>query len=407
MRYIIPMIDIQDVRKDFPFFKNNNVVYLDSAATSLTPESVITAQGDYYRKAGVNVNRGSYSLSFEAGNLLEQVREQVREFCRARDYEIIFTENTTSAINLMARGWAEKRLKASSNIVITELEHHANYLPWMHICKQTGAELRVIPLKNNEIDLSSPEDFIDDNTLLVSVTAMSNVTGGITPLEKLKALCKNKGARLFLDGAQYTAHYNPDLSLWGADCFVFSAHKILGPFGLGILVADRKLLEETEPLFWGGNMAVYLKGTQEVLLKDLPHRLEAGTQNPAAIAGFSEALLYLKKLPDGWRVEREKELWSYALKGLKAIEGITLCTPLNQPSGGLVTFNLPGVHPHDAASLYEEEGILLRTGKLCASSFFNAMKLAGGIRASFSFYNTIDEIDHFLKTTKSIKEFFA
>lgn len=392
----------QEIRAQFPFL-NRGLIYLDTAATSLKPEMVITAEADYYRELGVNTGRGSSVHNFETTTGLEDIRSRVASFMGSNDKDsIIFTQNSTDSINLVAQSLRKYLVTEKTNIVITQLEHHSNYTPWLDLAEELGIKCRVIPLKGYSIDYNYLERYIDEDTIITAITGMSNLTGEKTDIERVVSRVRSTGGKVLIDGAQLICHEDVDVENLDVDYFCFSTHKLYGPFGLGILYGKKELLEQMKPGRFGGNMVSYINNLNSVHYKPVPTRFESGTQNPAAIYGFNKSLDFIESIN---MKEREKYYKTLALKlidGLKEIEGVTI---YSNP-GAIISFNIEGVHPHDASEFFDRAGIIIRTGNLCASPFFNNIEESGVIRVSLGIYNSAEDIVKVLETVREIKEFF-
>lgn len=378
-------------------------IYFDSAATSIKPHRVLEAQKSYSTDIIQNINRGTGIKNFQASSLIENIRQEVAGFigCENKD-EIIFTGNSTESINLVANSFIKPIDSPGKNIVVTALEHHSNYVPWMELCKSRGLEFRVANLKNYRLDYDDLFNKIDSNTLLVSITGMSNLTGELTDLVKIIKFAKGMGSYTLIDGAQLVVHKEIDINSLGADFLVFSAHKLYGPFGLGVLYARNELLKKFKPINFGGNMVSYIGKDGSVHYKDTPHLLEPGTRNPGAIYAFKESLDYVKENHIEKMNKKSDKLGSYLTSKLNDMGGITIYSV----PGSIVSFNIDGVHPHDASEFFDRAGIILRVGNLCASPFFINLQESGVIRASFCYLNTKEEVDKLIETINEIKEFF-
>lgn len=392
----------KEIRAQFPFLQRG-ITYLDTAATSLKPESVISAEADYYRNLGVNTGRGNSLHNFETTTGLEEVRTRIAEMLNVSSKEsIIFTQNTTDSINIVAQSLENCQVTERSNIVITQLEHHSNYTPWLALAEFLGVKCRIIPIKNYSLDYSYLDKYIDEDTIITAITGMSNLTGEKTDLERVIKRVRSVGSKILVDGAQLICHETVDLTVLDIDYFCFSTHKLYGTFGLGILYGKKELLDEMKPARFGGNMVSYIKDLNNVYYKPVPTRFESGTQNPAAIYAFGETLNFLKKIPLDKREEFYRKLSIKLIDGLNELGGIKI---YSKP-GPIISFNIEGIHPHDASEFFDKAGIIIRTGNLCASPFFSNLKESGVIRVSLGIYNTSKEIDLVLETVKEIKEFF-
>lgn len=391
-----------DIRPLFPYLKQN-LIYFDSAATSLKPLEVIDAQSRYYRELSLNIGRGTSLHNYKTTEIIEAVRNRIAKYIGAEESaEIIFTTNTTDSINMVAQSYVQKNINKNSNIVITQLEHHSNYAPWIELAKYMNIECRIVPLKKYSLDTQGFSSLIDKNTIITAVTGMSNVTGEKIYLEPIISLCRKNGSKILVDAAQLITHDIINVGKLDIDFLVFSAHKIFGPFGLGILYGKKELLESFTPNKYGGNMVSYINNKTDIHYKDLPTRLEAGTQNPAALLAFDSVLDFLQKHPISDNEVILKDLGDYLIKKLKDIEDITIYST----NGGIISFNINGIHPHDASDFFDNKNIILRTGNLCSSPFFTDLEQSGVIRVSLGIFNNREEIDILIKTVKEIKEFF-
>lgn len=396
------MIENNKVRLLFPFLKKD-MIYFDSAATSLKPLTVIEAHSDYYKNLTLNVGRGSSLHNYSVTESIESIRKSTANFIGATNpKEIVYTNNTTDSINIVANSYIKHKLTEGSNIVITQLEHHSNYVPWVNLAKTMNIECRIIPLKNHRIDMDLFKDYIDEKTILTAVTGMSNLTGQQLDIKKIVSICRGVNSKVLVDGAQLITHKNIDVKELDLDFFVFSAHKLYGPFGLGILYGKKELLEDFTPNSYGGNMVSYISNKTDIHYKDIPTRLESGTQNSAGIYSFGEVLNFLKVHPVESGEIILNSLGDYLITGLNKIGEITIYSVI----GGIVSFNINGVHPHDASEFFDKKNIILRTGNLCASPFFTNLDELGVIRVSFGIFNNFKEIDILLNTVQEIKEFF-
>ncbi len=386
----------------FPFLKKG-FIYMDSAATSLKPQSVIDSESDYYKNLAVNTGRGSNKHNYNTTQQIEKIRTQVSEFIGCNNSgEIVFTKNCTDSINMVANSYVRNNIPQNANIVITQLEHHSNYVPWLILSRDLGIESRIVPLKNYNIDYDALEKLVDEKTFITSITGMSNVTGAISDIERVISVCRKKGSKILIDAAQLICHKEIDLNKIDPDFLTFSAHKIYGPFGLGVLYGKSELLKEFTPINYGGNMVSYITNKTEIHYKELPAKLESGTQNSAAIYAFGTTLDLLDKIINIDNENQINSLSRYLIDSLEQVGGITI---YSKP-GSIISFNIDGVHPHDASDFFDSENIILRTGNLCASPFFTNMEVGGVIRISLSIFNTRDEVDKVIKCIERIKEFF-
>ncbi len=403
--------DIAAVRADFPILQTRvngkPLVYLDNAASSQKPTRVIETLAAYYREINANVHRGVHTLSEEATRRYEAARARVARFLNARsDAEIIWTRNTTEAINLVAYSWGLANLKPGDEVLTTEMEHHSNLVPWQIITQRTGATLRHLPVDDaGYLRMDLLGDFLNERTRLFAFTAMSNVLGTINPVEELVAAAHSVGALALVDGAQSVPHLPVDVQALNCDFLAFSGHKMCGPTGIGGLYGRRELLEEMPPFLGGGDMI------REVHLDHarwnyLPWKFEAGTPAIAEAIGLGAAVEYLTELGMEWVHAQESQLVRYAMERLSEIEGLRILGPSADDRGGVVAFTLGDIHPHDIAALLDREGIAIRAGHHCAQPLHERYGLAATARASFYFYNTFEEIDRLVEGLERVRQIF-
>ncbi|MBI4329229.1 MAG: cysteine desulfurase [Chloroflexi bacterium] len=406
-------MDVAAIRKDFPLLartvNGKPIVYLDNAATSQKPQCVIDALCQFYQASNANVHRGIYALSEEATLLYETSREKVARFIGAPSpRSTVYTRNTTEAINLVSHAWGRLNLKAGDEVLITEMEHHSNIVPWLLLCQETGATLRSLPVtEDGLLDLSELDSLLTERTRLFAVTQMSNVLGTINPVRELVAKAHAVGALALVDGAQSVPHLEVDVKEMGCDFFAFSAHKMLGPTGIGVLYAREELLEKMGPFLGGGEMIseVYL---DHATWKDIPWKYEAGTPNFADAVAFGVAIDYLEKIGMKAVRQHEKELTAYALRVLENVGGVKVFGPPDAVRrGGVVSFWMEGVHPHDLAQVLDTEGVCIRAGHHCAQPLMRRLRVPATARASFYLYNTRDEIDVLVGGLKKATELFG
>jgi len=406
-------LDPYVIREDFPLFRDSGesqepLAYLDNAATSQKPSVVIDAMDHYYSSQNANIHRGVYRLSQEATELFERTRIKVSSFFQAQCAKaIIFTRGTTESINLVAQSWGRKFLQPGDEILLSVQEHHSNLVPWQMLAREKGLVLRYIPLQEDgTYDLTSVASFFTPKTKLVSISQMSNVTGNIHPVQEIIEMAHAHGAKILLDGAQAACHMQIDLKGSGVDFYAFSAHKMLGPTGVGVLYGKEEILEEMPPWFGGGDMieTVTLDGFTPA---NLPAKLEAGTPNIAGVIGFGHALDYLARF--GWEqiLAHEQKLLHYALQEMRKIPGIQLFgTDQLENRGGVVSFALEGIHPHDIGSVLDEEGVAIRVGHHCCQPLMQFWKVPGTCRASFYIYNTFEDIDRLVRALDKVRSLF-
>ncbi|KAB2934351.1 MAG: cysteine desulfurase [Leptonema illini] len=406
------MLDYKKIRDDFPILKElmngKPLVFLDSAASSQKPQRVIEAFADYYRCRNANIHRGAYRLSYEATDLYEGTRRKMAKFIGAPEPEsIIFTRNTTESINLIAYSYAMNNLREGDEIVVSELEHHSNLVPWMMAAKKTGAVLRHIPLTDDyRYDYSRLHEVLSDRTRIVSVAHMSNAVGTIHDLKRLGEAARSVNAIFAVDGAQGACHLPVDVQAIDCDFYSLSAHKMLGPTGVGVLYGRKKLLEKMEPFLGGGDMILTVS-KDDFKPAPLPNKFEAGTPNIAGVVAFAVALEYLKQVGLENIHEHEMALTSYALEEMKKVPGIRLFgTEHMQERGGVLSFLIDGVHPHDIGSILDEEGIAIRAGHHCCEPFMKREGLPGTARASFYLYNGPEDVDALVLGLKKVASIF-
>lgn len=406
-------IDAEKIKKDFPILQTRQgdkpLVFLDSAASSQKPKQVIDAIHKYYSEENANIHRGVYYLSQKATELYESTRIKVARFIGGQCARIvIFTKNATESINLVAQAWGRTNIHEGDEIVLNELEHHSNLVPWQMLAQEKQAVLRFIPLlPDGTLDYSALDSVITERTKLVAISQMSNVTGTIHDLKAVITKARSVGAKILVDGAQGVCHLPTNVHELDLDFYAFSAHKMLGPTGVGILYIKEEIIDSMPPWIGGGDMIEQVWKDRSTYA-DLPARLEAGTPNIAGVIGFSKAIDYLKEVGMEAIREHELELLQYALDRLEDFGGLELYGPTDlSQRGGVISFNFPGVHPHDVGSILDEEGIAIRVGHHCAQPFMRFKDISGTCRASLYLYNTKDDIDQFIQGLGKVKEIFA
>lgn len=403
-------MNIKDVREQFPILhqqvNGHDLVYLDSAATSQKPRVVIEAMNEYYRSYNSNVHRGVHTLGTRATDAYEGAREKVRAFIGASSVqEIIFTRGTTTALNTVAISYARANLKEGDEIVITHMEHHANIIPWQQAAKATGATLKYIPLQEDgTLSLEDVKQTITHQTKIVAVTHVSNVLGTINPIKDIAKIAHDHGAIIVVDGAQSTPHMQIDVQDLDCDFFAFSGHKMCGPTGIGVLYGKKDLLNNMEPAEFGGEMIDFVD-LYDSTWKELPWKFEAGTPIIAGAIGLGKAIDFLNDIGMEEVSRYEHQLATYALERFKELEGATVYGP--QHRAGLVTFNLDDVHPHDASTVLDTEGVAIRAGHHCAQPLMKWLGVSATARASFYLYNTEEEIDELMVALRKTKEYFT
>lgn len=392
-------MSLSHLRADFPILRREvhgkPFVYLDSAATTQKPVQVLDAVDDHYRRHNANVHRGAYLIAEEATEAYEGARAKVARFVNAGSPgEIVFVRGTTSAINLIAFGWGLYNLREGDRIVLTMLEHHANVVPWQLVTRHTGAEIAYLPITDDYlIDTSEIERVVDDRTRVVAFSGMSNVLGSIGPFAPLVEAARSVGALTVVDGAQLVPHLATDVETLGVDFLAFSAHKMLGPTGVGALWGRPELLEQMEPAEGGGEM-IRDVGLHESTWADVPHKFEAGTPPIAQAVGFGAAVDYLSAVGMAAVRHHEVEVTRYALKRLADVPDLIIYGPMDpEVRGGAVSFTLADIHPHDLATILDQEGVAIRAGHHCAKPLMRVLDVPATARASFYVYNTTDEVD--------------
>ena len=407
------MLDVHRVRKDFPILGRSvygkPLVYLDNAATSQKPVSVIRALTDYYEQYNSNVHRGVHALSMEATDRYEEARVKVADFIGAPSAEsVIWTRNVTEAINLVAYSWASKNVQEGDSIVTTQMEHHSNLVPWQRVAEANGAELKILPLNSDgTLDLSDIDSIVTPSTRLLAFTHMSNTLGTINPAEELIAKARSVGATVLVDGAQSVPHMPVDVVELDCDFMGFSGHKMLGPTGIGALYARPEILEGMEPFLTGGEMVLQV-WNERATWNELPMRFEAGTPNIADSIALGAAVDYLNDLGMNNVREHEKEITRYALSRFREIEELDMYGPDDpEKRGGILSFHSDSVHPHDLGTFLDREGIAIRTGHNCTMPLMREMGIAATARASFYVYNLEEEVDFLVDTLKAALRYFS
>jgi cysteine desulfurase/selenocysteine lyase len=405
--------DVARIRRDFPVLKRevngHQLVYLDNAATSQKPVQVMAEITRFYRDSNANIHRGVHTLSVEATEQYEAVRERVRALIGAPSpSEIVFTRNTTESVNLVAHSWARAFLEPGDEVVITEIEHHSNIVPWQMLRDERGIVLRHIPMRDDgTLDLDAARRVIGPRTKLLAVTLMSNALGTIVPVAELAELAHARGALVLVDGAQAVPHIPVDVGALGADFLAFSAHKMLGPTGVGVLWARGELLEAMPPFLGGGDM-ISTVTLEQSTWNDVPHKFEAGTPNVAGVVAFGTAIDYLQALGMDRILAHERELTEYALGRLVDVPGLTLYGPLDpELRGGVVSFGLEGVHPHDIGQVLDSYGVAIRAGHHCAQPVMQRLGVPATARASFYIYNDHAEVDALEAAVREAASYFG
>jgi cysteine desulfurase/selenocysteine lyase len=404
------MLDISKIRSKFPILSRKvngqDLVYFDNGATTQKTQAVIDAEANYYANENSNVHRGVHFLSGLATDKFEETRNTIQKFIGAKhNHEIIFTKGTTDAINLVANGF-RTLLNKGDEVVISEMEHHSNIVPWQMCCEQSGANLKVIPLlENGELDMLTFENLLSENTKLVSVTHISNALGTINPIEEIIKKTHATGAKILIDGAQAASHVTLDMQELDADFYCFSAHKMFGPTGVGVLYGKEEILNELPPYQGGGEMIkeVSFSGTTYA---ELPHKFEAGTPNIAGVVAFKAAIDFINDLGINQIAKYEEELLQYATSEILKIEGVKIYGTAEHKSG-IISFNIEGIHPYDIGVIVDKLGIAIRTGHHCTQPIMERFNIPGTARISLAVYNTKEEIDICINAIKKAKQMLS
>ena len=394
-------------RKDFPIFKEHKeLVYLDNAATSQKPKQVIKAISDYYEKENANIHRGVYSLSEKATEKYDKAREKIAGLINAESKEIIFTRNTTESINFLSNSIKPLIADGKKEIVLSEMEHHSNLIPWQQFAKNHGFKLKFIPINENyELNYEKADEMINENTALLAVTHASNALGTINDIKKLVDLAKKNKAFTIIDAAQSVPHIEIDVKEMDCDFMAFSSHKMFGPTGIGILYGKQEHLKKLNPFLFGGGM-INSVSYENALWAESPEKFEAGTPNIADAIAMTEVVNYIENIGLDNIKKHEEKLLSYALRELKKIDNLEIYSPGKEKSIAVVSFNLKDIHPHDVASILNDENIAIRAGHHCCMPLMKKLGIAGTCRASFSIYNKKKDIDKLIKSLKRVNEVF-
>ena len=396
------------VKKDFPILNSNKIVYLDSGATKQKPQMVLDAVKEYYKSKNANPHRGAYSLSVEATRVYEEGREKISKFINSpTSAQVIFTKNASEALNLIAYSYGLDNLNKNDEVVLSIMEHHSNLVPWQYVTKKTNSKLKYMYI-NDDFELSDEEIYskITENTKIVGITHVSNVTGTINDVEKIIKYAHKKGAIVILDASQSVPHMKIDVQRLDADFVVFSGHKMLAPLGLGVLYGKKELLEKMSPFLMGGDMIEYVY-EQDTTFAPLPSKFEAGTQNVGGVVGLCAAIDYIESIEYENIQKHEKEVVDYAIKRLKQLEYIKLyITPNRKNHSAVISFNIVGVHPHDVASILDANGVCVRSGNHCAQPLMRYLEIDSTCRASFYLYNTKEDVDKLILAIEKAYKMF-
>lgn len=395
-----------DYRRDFPLLMQETAAYLDNAATAQRPQCVLDAEKTFYETQNANPLRGLYPLSIAATEAVEEARVAVRDFLHAKSsQEIIFTRNTTEALNLVAYSYGLSHVHAGDEVVVSILEHHSNLLPWQMVCRQTGATLKFIDCEmDGRLDLNKVAEVITEKTKIVAVTHVSNVIGRVNPIREIADMAHRVGAVIVVDGAQSTPHIPVDVQALDADFLAFSGHKVFGPMGIGALYGKRRLLEKMPPFLSGGEMIESVTRTGATYA-ELPYKFEAGTGNAAGAVGLHAAIRYMQSVGFDTMHERETALVAHMMAGMADMPFIhVLGSEIPEEHSGIVTFTVDGVHPHDVSEILAADGVCIRAGHHCAQPLLKHLGYSSTVRASCAFYNTPDEVDRLLDSLKTIRE---
>lgn len=400
--------DAAVIRKEFPLLNrlvhNRPLVYFDNAATTQKPAAVIRALEKYYTGCNANIHRGIHTLAEEATEAYEATRTEVQKFLNAKNREeIIFTRGTSEAINLVASAWGKKFLTEGDEVIISTMEHHSNIVPWQIICEEKKALLKVIPITDSgELDMDAYQKLLSPKTKMVSVVHISNSLGTVNPVKDIVSLAHKAGAFVLIDGAQSTPHLTIDVQETDCDFFAFSAHKVYGPTGVGVLYGKKEILDQTPPYQGGGEMIAEVS-FEKTTYNELPYKFEAGTPNIADVIAFKESLNFLKLNNQKLIHEYEDQLLEYATRSISEIDGIRIIGTAGKKSG-VISMVLKGAHPQDIGVLLDQQGIAVRTGHHCTQPLMKRYGIPGTVRASFAMYNTFDEVDQLVTGLRKAKK---
>ena len=403
-------MNIKDIKKEFPIFNNkvhnNDLVYLDSANSAQKPKIVVDRIYDFYTKEFSNVGRSVHYLAVAATNLYETTRKSVQKYINAKEQdEIVFTKGATEAINLVANTFGQKYLSEGDEVLLTELEHHSNYVPWHFLRKAKNIKIKFAEINNDgEITLDSIEKKITDNTKIISITHLSNVTGSILPIKEIVNLAHSKNIPVLIDGCQGAPHLRLDMQELDCDFYAISGHKMYGPTGIGVLYAKKKWLEDLPPYQGGGGMIGDVK-KQGITYGELPNKYEAGTMATAQVIAFNESIKFIEQIGIDNIQKHEKELMDYGLEKLRKNNSVNI---IGNPKerGGVISFTIKGIHPHDIATILDEDGVAIRAGHHCCQILHDKLNLPATARASFGVYNTKEDIDKLDQSINNCKKIF-
>lgn len=399
------MIDVKEIRKHFKVYeKYPDLVYLDSAASALKLDSVVKSMTDYMQFNGSNVHRGVYKLSYDATEEYESTRGVVANFINAKSEEIVFTRGTTDSLNMLAQSYGLNNINEGDEIISSVLEHHSSQMPWLNVANKKKAVLKYVNLIDNKITVEEFKKVLSSKTKVVALTHVSNVLGYVTPIKEIIKLAHEVGAIVIVDAAQSVPHMKVDVKDLDCDFLAFSGHKLMGPTGVGVLYGKKKLLDDIEPVDFGGDMAedVY---TDHMSYKDAPYKFEAGTPMIAEVIALKEAIKFISSIGLDNIYEHELKLKNLAIEKLSEIPNIEIYN--KDTSTGVISFNIKGCHPHDAASVYDKNNICIRAGHHCAELIMHHLQVVGTVRASFYLYNDENDVYEFVKATKEAVEFFS
>jgi cysteine desulfurase/selenocysteine lyase len=399
-------MNLSNIKKEFPIFNNKNLVYLDSANSSQKPQSVINRINDFYSNEFSNVGRSVHALSIAATNNYENTRASVQKYINAKDKdEIVFTKGATEAINLVANTFGQKYLKEGDEILLTELEHHSNYVPWHYLRNLKGVKIEFAEVNNDgEVTVQSIEKKISSKTKMIAVTHLSNVTGAILPIKEITELAHSKGIPVLIDGCQGAPHLKLDMQDLDCDFYAISCHKMYGPTGLGILYAKKKWLQELPPYQGGGGMIKEVK-KDSISYGDLPNKYEAGSMATAQVVGFDQSIKFLEKIGINKVIQHEKELMDYGQEILRKNNSVKLVGNPKE-KGAILSFTIEGIHPHDIATILDEDSVAIRAGHHCCQIFHETLGIAASARASLGIYNTKEDIDRLNSSINKCKKIF-